>query len=406
MKKIYLLLVLLLLAQMADAQVYGCTDPLSATYNPDATINDGSCTYPSTSVTPVANVTLPGTVDETSGLVLWDSYIYTHNDDTDTHLYRIDPTNGEITQTLNVAGSVNQDWEDIDQDEAYVYIGDFGNNVNGNRTNLHILKVAKAGLLAGAPVIESINFTYSDQASLAATVNNHTDFDCEAMIVGTNYIYLFTKQWVSKKTSLYRLPKTAGNQTAQLLATYNVNGLVTGATWLPQKRVIALCGYSTTLSPFIYLLYDFQGEDFFGGNKRKLNVSVNFLQTEGITTKDGVNYYLSNEHFEKPPFLNSTARLFTVNLTPYLQGYLSTAAIAEENGLLLYPNPAKATVTLEAPETFKGSTYTIFDVAGKEVADGDITDVATSIDVSTLSTGIYTVRIEGTANGTVRLIKQ
>ena len=34
----------------AAAQICGCTDPMATNYNANATVNDGSCTYPSTTI--------------------------------------------------------------------------------------------------------------------------------------------------------------------------------------------------------------------------------------------------------------------------------------------------------------------------------------------------------------------
>ena len=161
MKTKYLLLAILcLLFYQVQAQVLGCTDPLSSNYNPNATVNDGSCTYASRSVSPDVTLNLPAAVLETSGLTFIDNNLYTHNDDTDINIYQLNTTTGAILQTLPVRGTSNQDWEDIDKDDEYVYIGDFGNNVRGNRTNLRIIRVDKAGLLAGNPAVNSINFIY------------------------------------------------------------------------------------------------------------------------------------------------------------------------------------------------------------------------------------------------------
>ena len=389
------IIALLLFAMHAHAQVSGCTDPLSSNYNPNATVNDGSCTYASATVSATASVDMADTVDESSGLIIWNNQVYTQNDDSDTHLYRISPTNGEITQTLNVAGAVNQDWEDIDQDETYVYVGDFGNNVNGNRTNLHIIKTAKAGLLAGNPVIENINFSYSNQTSFAATGNNNTNFDCEAMMVGNTYIYLFTKQWVTKQTSVYRLPKTPGTHVAELLDTFDVNGLITGATWLEDQKLVALCGYSTTLSPFIYLLYDFEEEDFFGGNKRKLSFSESFTQVEGIATANGIDYYLSCEHFQQS-ILNTEQQLFTVSLANYVGGYLKTHVIATtDNEIIMYPNPTDNVVRFNIKPKYIGREYTVTDATGTTVITTTFKAEQDTVDISALAAGIYMVTITG-----------
>ena len=318
-----LLALCMFVAHLAQAQISGCTDPLSRNFNPSATVNDGSCTYASASVLPVSTIILPDAVNETSGLLLWDASLYTHNDDSDTNLYSINSLTGALENTLALTGTSNQDWEDIDQDANYVYIAETGNNASGNRSNLRILRVDKTGLLGGNPNVNSINFTYSNQTDFTATANNHTDFDCEAIIVSTDSIYLFTKQWVSHKTSVYSLPKMPGTYVAQLHETYNVDGLITGAAYMQYKKLVALCGYSNTLQPFIYLLYDFAGNNFFSGNKRKLNLSLGFHQIEGIATNNGLDYYLSNEHFQRF-VVNVPQKLHVLNLTEYLGSYLKS----------------------------------------------------------------------------------
>ncbi|MXN90686.1 T9SS type A sorting domain-containing protein [Flavobacterium sp. Sd200] len=410
MKTLYLFLVfaVLNLYQVA-AQVSGCTDPLSRNYNPNATINDGSCVYSSGSVSLVNTVDLSATINETSGLILWDNRIYTHNDNTDINLYGLD-TNGTIAQTLPVAGTSNQDWEDIDQDSNYIYIAETGNNVNGNRTNLRIIRVDKAGLLAGNPTVNSINFSYSNQTSFTATGNNNTDFDCEAIIVGTDNIYLFTKQWVSRQTSVYSLPKTPGTYTAQLLTTYNVSGLVTGATYLEDKNLIVLCGYSTTLQPFLYLLYDFNEDNFFGANKRKLSLPLAFHQVEGISTDNGLDYYISNEHFQQS-IINVPQRLHSLDLSAYLEGYLQTLSNANiqtltDAGIIIFPNPAFSNITIQCPADFVGRQYSIIDLSGRVVLAGTLNGTENVIDIVSLSASVYTIIISGFENDAFKLVKK
>jgi hypothetical protein len=311
----------LLFCLTLQAQVPGCTDPLSKNYNPQATINDGSCEYKKAKVKPVLAVKLADEVVETSGLIHWNNSLYTQNDDTDTAIYALDTVTGAIANRYDLTDVMNQDWEELAQDEEHIYIGDFGNNRDGSRTNLHILKVAKASLTAGNATAEAINFTYSDQTLPAGGVTDKTDFDCEAMVVTRDSIYLFTKQWNSKRTSLYALPKTTCTHVAQLKATHDVDGLITGATHLEDKNLVVLTGYSKTLKPFFYLLYDFKGHDFFSGNKRKVKIKLPFHQIESITTTNGLDFYITNEFFSAWP-VTVKQKLHKFDLAAYLSNYL------------------------------------------------------------------------------------
>lgn len=411
MKTLYAFLVLAVLnLYQVTAQISGCTDPLSRNYNPNATVNDGSCTYPSGSVQLLSTVNLPAAVNETSGLLLWDNTIYTHNDNTDINLYGLDAVTGTIAQTLSITGTSNQDWEDIDQDNDYIYIAETGNNVNGNRTNLRIIRIDKAGLLAGNPTVNSINFSYSNQTSFTATGNNNTDFDCEAIIVGADNIYLFTKQWVSKQTSVYSLPKTPGTYTAQLLTSYNVSGLVTGATYVEDKNLIVLCGYSSTLQPFLYLLYDFNEDNFFGANKRKLSLPLAFHQVEGIATNNGLDYFISNEHFQQS-IINVTQRLHSLDLSAYLEGYLQTLSntniqTLKDAGIIIFPNPAFSNITIQCPADFVGRQYSIIDLSGRVVQAGALNGTENVIDIAALSASVYTIIISGFENDAFKLVKK
>ncbi|KGO92556.1 T9SS type A sorting domain-containing protein [Flavobacterium subsaxonicum] len=411
MKKYYCYLLLLLFAQNAVAQVSGCTDPLSNNYNPNATVNDGSCTYASASINPQGSVILPAEVLETSGLVKWDDKLYTHNDNGDKKLYSLDSISGTVLQTLELTTATNKDWEDIDQDSTHIYIGDFGNNYSGNRQDLKIIVADKAGLQAGNPTLGAINFTYSNQTAFTATANNKTDFDCEAFVVTHDSIYLFTKQWLSEKTSVYSLPKTPGAYVAQLKGIYDVKGLITGATYSEDKKILVLSGYSSLLQPFVYLLYDFTGNNFFSGNKRKVNISANFHQIEGIAASGGGNYYLTNEQFKKPPFVNTPQKLHKINLSAFLDNYLEnmplfTAQNSIRDKIRVYPNPAGDVVFIEIDPSLIGLQYTFYDSAGKQSLSGSLPKILNKINVSSLLTGIYAITLDNYPDYSYRLVKK
>ncbi len=370
--RLLILLGLLISVHQVKAQS-GCTDPLASNYDMAATVNNGSCVYPAASVTPYNVISLSDTLEETSGLVYYDNLLWTHNDNSDNHIYAVDTATAKIQQMVTVSNGMNYDWEELSQDSGYFYIGDFGNNGNGNRTDLHILRIAKSALTAGSVIADTIRFSYADQTDFTPAGANNTDFDCEAFIVTDDSIYLFTKQWVGKKTCVYVLPKTPSSvvYNAPLRYTYDVKGLITGATYIRDKKMIVLTGYntnlSTNLSPFVYLLYDYAGNEFFSGNKRKIDIIQPFSQIEAISTADGKSFFLTNEKLGNS-LITIPARLQKIDLTQFVASYYQTdlTGHVQMEKLMVYPNPAGRFLTVEwLSDEPAGGTLQLVDAAGK-----------------------------------------
>ncbi|WP_164682717.1 T9SS type A sorting domain-containing protein [Cyclonatronum proteinivorum] len=315
----------------AATEIPGCTDPLAQNYNSEATVNDGSCTYASQTITFTERKELAPVLEGTSGMIVWQNLFWSHNDGNDLNIYGFTFDDPLDIQALELTGLTNNDWEELTQDEHYLYMGDIGNNY-GSRTNLKIYKIEKQALLRGEMVVEEIAYSYDDQTDFSPGGSLITDYDAEAFIVTDEFIYVFTKQWTSRQTSVYRMPNEAGTHVAENIATFDVEGLITGSVYLPEERLIALIGYNfpeVTTPPFIWLLYDFQGDDFFGGNKRKLNFnlfSFALHQLEAITTIDGLTYYATNEFASTTtPFpVTVPQRIHQIDLSPFLSGYLES----------------------------------------------------------------------------------
>jgi len=401
-----LILVFILLSGTAQAQIYGCTDRLALNYNSSATINDGSCIYNLSNISPLGSLPLDEVLSETSGLIFWNNNLWTHNDNSDSNIYMLDTLYGRIVQAYPLTGIENRDWEEISQDEEYIYIGDFGNN-SGNRTDLRILKVSKVSLISGSPDIDSIEYSYSDQVDFTPA-GNDTDFDCEAFIVTGDSIYLFTKQWVSNQTSLYSLPKNAGNYTAKLRSSLDVNGMITGAVYLGSERIIALSGYSNRLVPFVYLLYDFTGSDFFDGNKRKIGILLDFHQIEAITSTDGIKYFMSNESFSLFPLTNTPQKIHVFNLSPFLDYYLKLTIPVpdEENNFIISPVPAHDIINIKSFAGLLPADYAMINLWGRIVMTGKLTAEETIVSVSGLEAGLYILKIGEEKRHSYKVIKE
>jgi hypothetical protein len=392
MKKILLSLILFTAYFTIKGQT-GCTDPIAINYNINAIVNNGSCVYNDVSATVNSSIILNQNILETSGLIEWNNFLYTHNDNTDTTIYKLNKISGSIVQSLPLNTVQNIDWEEISQDENYIYIGDFGNNATGNRTNLKIYKIRKS-TLETVPEIETINFNYSNQTDFTTQPANQTDFDCEAFVVTANEILLFTKQWVSGNTAIYSLPKTSGIHTANYLNSINVAGLITGATLKEDSRLISLCGYSNTLQPFIFLIYDYIGTNFTVANKRKIAITLPYHQIEAISTNNGLDYNLTNESLVQEPIFNIPQKLHQLTLAPYLSNYLNSLSLntipSLYDNVILYPNPSENEINFSKFD-LNNKEYQITDFNGKIVCIGKIFN--NKISTADLEKGIYLLKI-------------
>lgn len=399
MKLLYYLSVILIincLPKYLFSQIPGCTDELATNYNPAATQNDGTCFYKEAFVTPYGSENLPDYLDETSGLIFWNQKIWTHNDDTDTKLYAINGRNVSDIKSYNLTGTVNKDWEEISHDNKFFYVGDFGNNNNGNRTDLKILRIDKSSLIFNNPKIDTIAFTYSLQTNITPSGSNNTDFDCEAFIVTNDSIYLFTKEWISKMTSLYVLPKNPGKYIANFRGKYDAGGLVTGATFNETKKIIVLSAYTNLLQPFLILLYDFKGNNFFAGNKRKVQVNAPFHQVEGICNENDLIYFISNEKRSQAG-VTIPQKIHRLNLSDLIGKYINSQSTGVPTlsikSITVFPNPAETSVTISVPSEIKGNAYIISDVFGQTVLKGVLKSENSIIDIKGLTRGFYFITI-------------
>ena len=251
--------------------------------------------------------TLPKEVDETSGLIFWRNSLWTHNDSGGKPvIYRLDTLTGKVLQRITLKNASNRDWEDISQDEKYLYVGDIGNN-SGNRHDLCIYKVKKSDIPQqgdGEVTAEKIAYSYPDYKGPVEN-RKHNNFDCEALLASGDSLYLFSKDWQDQQTRLYALPKKPGKRTARFLAKYDVRGLVTGADRQPATGLIALSGYTRgNWVPFVVLLKGYSGNRFFTGEKKRIRLKAKATQIEGVAFAGQNSLYFSSEG--RPPVFKQT----------------------------------------------------------------------------------------------------
>lgn len=277
-------------------------------------------------------------LDEISGVVEWNGKLYGIEDSGNNPvIFEIDSTDGHITKTITLVGITNYDWEDITQDDSYIYIGDFGNNINGSRKNLRFIKVPKQSILnvtgssgtVAQSDIQTINFSYPDQTTFCPDdfpcTSNNTQFDCEAVIYDNGKLHIFTKNWVTNNTTVhYSVPATAGTYVATKLDNFTTDEvLITGVTRM-NDNTIALLGYNNkdevgyfSTRGWIWLISGFSNMDQVfssAANTRKINLDLvsNCGQVEGITAVNQRRVLITSERIQ------TTILGFPVNITPRL----------------------------------------------------------------------------------------
>lgn len=226
---------------------------------------------------------LNGKLNEISGIMIYDSFFWGFNDSGGKNkIYGFNKA-GEIQKEIEFDEAKNQDWESITQDRDHIYMGDFGNN-SGGRKNLRIYKIKKEAIkVKKEQQIKSkkISFNYSEQEQFGY-LNNTTPFDCEAMVEFKGSLYLFSKDWKNRSTTVYRIPTKKGEYEISAIDTFNVKMLVTGADISRDKTKLALVGYENYQS-FMWLFSNFSNDNFFEGESAFIDLKkMTNAQTEGI----------------------------------------------------------------------------------------------------------------------------
>ena len=337
---------------------------------------------------------LPQTVKETSGLLVVDGKIITHNDSGDAaNLYELDSVTGNLLRTINITNATNVDWEDIALDDTHIYVADIGNN-NGNRTDLTIYKILKTDFANNTSITaEEITFAYEDQTDFTIRTNNH-NFDDEAIVIFNDDILIFTKNWENEETNVYKIPKVSGDYTATKVSNADVECLITGATYFNDR--FFLSAYDASLNPFIiYISFNrAPGDDIFASGFTKIDITSTIgggSQIEGITAVRGNSdrYFLSREEFS----FTSGGSTFTFptrlyEFTDDTHNLLSTKSFDKLN-VSIFPNPTTDSFSINS--TTNIVKIQLFNTLGKLVLADKYNQQ--KFDISKFPSGIYLLKV-------------
>lgn len=345
---------------------------------------------------------LPSCINETSGLILINGQLWSHNDSNkEPKLYCIDTTNGNILQEKTILNATNIDWEDITADEQWIYIADCGNNGSKKRDYFTIYKIHKDSLNNNDSVITCqhfIYFTYSDEIYQKNELRaSQSMFDCEAILTKGDSLFLFSKNWMDNRCYIYGLPKT--DNTCQTMDTLTpidsicLDYMVTGADYY--SNTIALIGYiykpdSYILIPYISIISDFDNNLFSSGNIQTFCLNnLSYHQTEGIAFLDKQHLLISNEKINKTMMetpIVIPAKIHAISL----DNHVSTTE-NQQNKISIFPNPTENQINVTANK--KIIKIELTDHWGKMIKRQIILDKYGAINMEHLAQGVYYIKI-------------
>ncbi|MEK9604107.1 MAG: hypothetical protein VW127_06765 [Flavobacteriaceae bacterium] len=232
---------------------------------------------------------LPKIIEETSGLEFLGQDFLTHNDSGGRPMLYHFNREGNIIQEYPIEDAVNNDWEDIAQDQNFIYISDSGNN-KGKRQNLNILIVDPKNNFKKTGVI---TFNYRDQKQFEKRKKH--PYDSEALMATPEMLILFSKNRKAFTTELYSLPKTAGNYSLSPKKSFNVQSLITGGDYHDKLKMAALVGYIKSGEQYLFTLSSFDMDSLNSVKIRKIKLPLDGKQIEAVKIIDRKTFWITSE---------------------------------------------------------------------------------------------------------------
>lgn len=291
-------------------------------------------------------------------------------------------SSGTILKKVSLSFATNLDWEEIQYDHGYIYLGDFGNN-NNNRQDL---KIYRLGLAGDDSVYNAgiIHFSYKEQNSFPPppTLQN---FDMEAMVLKHDSIFLFSKNRTvpfTGYTYLYGMPDIPGKYVVSRLDSFKTGTGIMASFWVagaalnPDKDKLALIGYDK-----MWLFQGFSGTHFFQGKA----TSFGFHK---LTQKESI------------AFVNDSILMITEETNPTSKGYVYQASLPDLHSdelVFLKSEVIKDSLMVSFDKKVNGTVnWEIFDTDGHRILFGHFDanqQKKLTIDVSRLNFGNYVLNI-------------
>ena len=253
----------------------------------------------------IKDISLSKKIDETSGLEIVDGQFITHNDSGgEPKLYYLNKK-GKIISERKITGVKNNDWEDITQDDDFIYVADMGNNYD-TRKNLSVIKIPKDKNSVIDP--EIIKFNYPEQNDFR--YKKLSQFDAEALISINEFLIIFTKNRATKKTDIYSLPKNGGEYEAKKIGSLNTQSIITGGDYDQENELLILTSTISFDEYYILKIKDFSLKNKKDYKIEMYEIPIGKTQVEAVKIIDSNTFWITSED-EKS---SSAARLMKIRL--------------------------------------------------------------------------------------------
>ena len=253
----------------------------------------------------IKDISLSKLIDETSGLEIIDNQFITHNDSGgEPKLYYLNKK-GKIISERKITGVKNNDWEDITQDDEFIYVADMGNNYD-TRKNLSVIKIPRDKNSVIDP--EIIKFNYPEQNDFR--YKKLSQFDAEALISINKFLIIFTKNRATKKTDIYSLPKNGGEYEAKKIGSLNTQSIITGGDYDQENELLILTSTISFDEYYILKIKDFSLKNKKDHKIEMYEIPIGKTQVEAVKIIDSNTFWITSED-EKS---SSSARLMKIKL--------------------------------------------------------------------------------------------
>ena len=179
---------------------------------------------------------------------------------------------------------------------------------------------------------------------------------------------------------------------ATVNASYDVDGLITDASIDLAGESLLLLGYKNNganfYSSFIWMFWDYNGNDFFSGNKRRIEIGTMLTlgQTEGIALKGSSSGFVSSEQISS--IITIPPKLMQFDFSDYLNDEVAGTISSVKYNRLLYPNPCRQSLNIEGND----ERFRIYNLeTSKLVLNGVVR--LNQVDISSLHPGVFYIQV-------------